>query len=267
MGLSVIIISKNEETNIGACIDSVAFADEIIVLDSGSTDRTVEVAKAKGARVEITPDWPGFGPQKQRALDLATEDWVLSLDADERVSPDLREAIQRALSGAGAVAGYRINRLSWFLGKPMRHGGWYPDRIVRLGRRERSKFSVSVVHERLLVDGDVGDIDDVIIHYSYETVDDVLRKMRVYALATAGQRRESGTMGGLTVAIVRSLAGFFKAYLLKAGFLDGRRGFVAAIFRANETFWRYISVGWEPQTEVHSAFLNAETKTPPSPHP
>jgi glycosyltransferase involved in cell wall biosynthesis len=242
--LSVILITSNEEANIGACLESVAFADEIVVVDSGSTDSTVEIAERFGAKVVIKDDWPGFGLQKQRALDLATSDWVLSIDADERIPEALRSQMLAAMAD-GACAGYRLNRLSWFLGRPMRHGGWHPDRVLRLVRRESARFSADIVHERLLVEGIVGDLSEPMLHYSYTSVDDVLRKMRAYALDSAAQRRQTGAKAGLGVAIARSLTGFLRAYVLQAGFMDGKRGFVAACFKAQETFWRYIAAGWE----------------------
>ncbi len=244
MRLSAILITKNEEANIGACLESVAFADEVVVVDSGSNDATVEIARRSGANVTVMPDWPGFGAQKQRALELASGDWVLSIDADERIPEVLRDQILAAMAD-GTCAGYRLNRLSWFLGRPMRHGGWHPDRVLRLARRGKARFSSDIVHERLLVDGPVGDLSEPMLHYSYASVDDVLRKMRTYALASAAARRRKGVRAGLGIAIARSSFGFFKAYVLKAGFLDGKRGFVAACFKAQETFWRYIAAGWE----------------------
>lgn len=242
--LSVILITRNEEANIGACLESVAFADEIVVVDSGSADSTAEIAERFGAKVVVTDDWPGFGLQKQRALDLATCDWVLSVDADERIPGALRGEILAAMAD-GACRGYRLNRLSWFLGRPMRHGGWHPDRVLRLVRRENARFSADIVHERLLVEGAVGDLTEPMLHYSYTNVDDVLRKMRAYALDSATQRRQTGARAGLGVAIARSLTGFLIGYVFQAGFVDGRRGFAAACFKAQETFWRYIAAGWE----------------------
>ncbi|SUV88617.1 transferase [Bordetella pertussis] len=149
MTLSVIIITKNEAANILACLESVAFADEFIVVDSGSTDNTVELARDFGARVEVTPDWPGFGPQKNRALDLATGDWVLSIDADERVTPELASEIQAAMAGATADC-YEIARLSDFCGRFIRHSGWWPDYVLRLFRRGSARFTDAAVHERVV---------------------------------------------------------------------------------------------------------------------
>jgi glycosyltransferase involved in cell wall biosynthesis len=242
--LAAILIVHDEEDNIADCLASLAFCDAIVVVDGGSKDRTVEIARAAGATVAVRSDWQGFGIQKQRALDLAQTDYVLSIDADERVGADLAAAIGAAIV-RGDRAGWRVGRLNGFLGGFLRHGGWYPDRVLRLARREAARFSPAIVHEELLVDGPVGDIAGDLLHHSYRTIDDVLRKMRTYALASAEVRRKRGRRGGLGAAMLRSVFAFLKAYLLQAGFLDGRRGLVAAIFRAQETFWRYLALGWE----------------------
>src|SRR5690606_17033330 len=154
MKLSVIIITKNESKHILACLESVAFADEFIVVDSGSTDNTVELARDFGARVEVTSDWPGFGPQKNRALDLATGDWVLSIDADERVTPALAREIQTVLA-APEVDAYEIARLSEFCGRFIRHSGWWPDHVLRLFKRGTARFTDVAVHERVVPQGPV----------------------------------------------------------------------------------------------------------------
>ncbi len=242
--ISAILISRNEEENIAECLATLSFCDETIIVDSGSSDRTVEIARDLGASVHVNADWPGFGVQKQRALDLATCDWVLSVDADERIPDGLRREIEAAVAGS-RYCGFRLTRLSWFLGQPMRHGGWYPDRIVRLARREKAHFTPVAVHEELLVKGEVGQLREPMIHHSYRTIDDVMSKMHQYALAAAESRRRDGRAGGLFVAISRSLFSFFKAYVLRAGLLDGRRGFVAAVAGAQQTFWRYLATGWE----------------------
>jgi glycosyltransferase involved in cell wall biosynthesis len=242
--LSAIVIAKNEAADLPDCLASLAFCDEIVVVDSGSTDATVEIARAAGAVVRVTDDWPGFGPQKQRALDLATGDFVLSVDADERIPADLAAEIRAAI-GRGDRAGWRINRRSTFLGRFLRHGGWYPDRILRLARRAAARFSPDRVHERLEVDGPVGDLACDMIHHSYRSIDEVLDKGRRYGLASAAERRARGRRGGLGVALVRAAWAFLRHYGLKAGFLDGRHGFVAALAKAQETFWRWLAVGWE----------------------
>lgn len=242
--ISAILITLDEATDLPDCLASLAFCDEIVVVDGGSTDGTAAIAEAAGARVVITPDWPGFGPQKQRALDLATGDWILSIDADERVTPELRAEILAAVA-SGAADGWRVNRLSSFLGRFMRHGGWHPDRILRLARRDRARFSPDRVHERLLVDGTVADLSAVLLHHSYRSIDEVLEKQRRYAIASAAARRAAGRRGGIGPAFGHALFGFVRLYILKAGFLDGGHGFVAAVAKAQETFWRYLAAGWE----------------------
>ena len=220
------------------------FCDEVVVVDGGSADRTVELAREAGANVVVRKDWRGFGVQKQRALDLMSTDWVLSVDADERVPEALAAEIVAAVGQPGR-AGYRLNRKTMFLGRFLRHGGWFPDHVLRLARRAACRFSDDAVHERMLVAGDVGRLRTPLLHYSYPAIDDVLAKLRLYALATAGVRRRRGKRGGLAMALMRAAFTFAKAYVFRAGMLDGWQGLVAAIYRAEETFWRYLAVGLE----------------------
>ena len=153
--LSVTVITKNEAHNIEACLRSVAFADQVIVLDSGSTDNTVEIARTLGAEVSINTDWQGFGVQKNRALALAKSDWVLSIDADERLTAELQAEIQEVLN-TPVFDAYRFPRLSSYCGQYIRHSGWYPDYVTRVFRRDAARFSDELVHERLIVKGQVG---------------------------------------------------------------------------------------------------------------
>lgn len=243
--LSAILITRDEAADLPDCLASLAFCDEIVVVDSGSTDTTVAIAEGAGARVTVTSDWPGFGPQKQRALDRATGDWVLSIDADERIPADLAAEIRAAIARGGAEVGFRLNRRSSFLGRFLLHGGWYPDRILRLARREAARFTPDRVHERLVVDGAVGDLSADMVHHSYRSIDEVLDKGRRYALASAAERRARGKRGGLATALLRATWAFLRHYLLKQGFRDGAHGFVAALAKAQETFWRWLAVGWE----------------------
>jgi len=242
--ISAILITRDECDNIADCLDALGFCDEIIVVDSGSTDGTPDIAKARGAKVTIETDWQGYGVQKQRALDRAGCDWVLAVDADERIPELLRDEILAAV-GAQQLAGYRIKRLNWFLGRPLRHGGWYPDPVLRLAKRGSARFKPAIVHETLAVDGAVGELETPMEHLSYRTIDDVLAKMRRYALASAEARRRDGVTGGLGSALLRAHFTFLKAYLFQLGLLDGGRGLVAAIARSQETFWRYLAAGWE----------------------
>lgn len=242
--LSAVLITRNEAAEIADCLATLAFADEIVVVDHASTDGTAALAEGCGARVIVVSDWPGFGLQKQRAVDAAGGEWILSVDADERVTPALQAAILAALSDPQAD-GYRIPRRTYFLGRFLRHGGWYPDRVLRLARRARARFSPDPVHERMLVDGPVEDLAADLEHHSYRSIAEVLDKQRRYALASAERRRSDGRRGGLAVALARSHFAFWRHYLIQRGFLDGAHGFVAATAKAQETFWRYLSAGWE----------------------
>ena len=238
MMLSVIIIAKNEAGNIRDCIASVSWADEIIVVDSGSQDETVSIAKEAGARVYVHADWPGFGPQKNRALGYATGDWVFSIDADERVTPELRSEIEQAMTDAKAD-GYFCPRLSQFCGKFIHHSGWYPDYVLRLFRRNAGRFSDSLVHEIVLLDGKTARLENPLLHYSYLTKDDVERKIEQYSSAAAKQMHEAGRRAGLLSAILRGGWAYFRTYLLRLGILDGPAGFEIARMNARTTYLKY----------------------------
>lgn len=235
--LSVIVITRNESANIGDCLRSVAFADEWVVVDSGSTDDTLAQARALGARV-VETDWPGFGPQKQRALDLATGDWVLSIDADERVTPELAAEIREAIGAAGADA-YEMPRLSSYCGHFMRHGGWWPDRVLRLFRRGTARFSDHAVHERVLADGAVRRLRHHLVHYSYRDLESVIDKINRYSSAGAQAMTERGRRVTLRAAIGHALWAFARSYVFQRGFLEGRYGFMLAVSNAEVTYYRY----------------------------
>ncbi|HSV36079.1 MAG TPA: glycosyltransferase family 2 protein [Ramlibacter sp.] len=239
--LSVIVITHNESARLRACLTSVAFAREVVVVDSGSTDDTVDIARAMGARVSQTPDWPGFGPQKNRALDLATGDWVLSIDADERVTPELRDQVQAAMA-LGAFAAYEVHRRSSYCGQYMLHSGWYPDRIVRLFRRGSARFSDDLVHENLRVQGPVGRLDGELLHESYADLESVLDKLNRYSTAGARSLHAKGVKGSLGKAVGHGLWAFVRTYLVKRGFLDGRLGLALAISNAEGTYYRYLKL-------------------------
>ena len=241
MKLSVIIITKNEAGNIQACLDSVAFANEWIIVDSGSTDATVAIARAFGATVIEPPDWPGFGPQKNRALDAATGDWVLSLDADERIPEALREEILAVLA-APAHEHYFMPRLSSYCGHFIRHSGWYPDHIVRLFKRGAGRFVPNLVHERVIAEGKSGYLKHHIIHYSYLDDDTYLRKLVQYSSLGAQQAFAAGKRSSLTKAILHGIAAFTRSYVFKRGFLDGRPGLMVAIASAETTYHKYFKL-------------------------
>ena len=239
--LTVTVITKNEEQNIGACLRAVAFADQLVVLDSGSIDATTEIAGAAGAEVSVNSDWQGFGTQKNRALALATSDWILSIDADERVTPELRTEIEAVLAAPDFDA-YSFPRRSSFCGQVMRHSGWYPDRVTRLFRRGTAKFSDDLVHEKLLTSGAVGQLVSPIAHESYRNLEDVLHKANVYSTAGAAGQHRRGKSAGVGTAIGHALWAFLRTYLFRLGFLDGKLGFVLAVSIAEGTYYRYLKL-------------------------
>lgn len=237
--LSVAIITRNEERNLPACLASVAFADEIVVVDHSSNDRTIEIAREHGARVIETADWPGFGPQKNRALDACTGDWILSIDADERVTPELRAEIEHVLAQARFDV-YEMPRRSYYVGRFMRHGGWYPDRCRRLFRHGVARFSEARVHESLVTDRPIGRLSAPLVHYSFRSLEDVLDKVNRYSSASAQTLIEQGATPGLLTAIVHGLAAFTRTYVFKLGFLDGKYGFMLAVSNAEGSYYRYV---------------------------
>ncbi|MFV0282466.1 MAG: glycosyltransferase family 2 protein [Castellaniella sp.] len=241
MRLSVIIITRNEAGHIGECLDSVAFADEIIVLDSGSTDATCEIARARGARVEISPDWPGFGPQKNRALALATSDWVLSIDADERVTPELALAIQQAVRAPDAQA-YRIARLSNFCGRWIRHSGWWPDHVVRLFMREEGRFTDAAVHEHVEVRGRTQTLPGHFLHYPYASLEVFIDKINRYSTEAARSAFERGRRTTVLGPFGHGVWTFVRHYVLRRGFLDGWQGLVLAGMAGTGSFYRYVKL-------------------------
>jgi glycosyltransferase involved in cell wall biosynthesis len=239
--LSVVVITKNEACHIGACLASVAFADEWIVVDSGSRDGTAAIAAQAGARVIETIDWPGFGPQKNRALDAASGDWVFSIDADERVTPGLAQQICAAIA-APAPEAYTVARLSSFCGQWIRHGDWYPDPVLRLFRRGRARFSDDLVHERVVCEGAVGHLDGELLHESIPTLESALHKLDRYSSERALQLHRAGRRGGFGKALAHGFWAFVRSYLLGRGFLDGRMGFVVAVSIAEGTYYRYLKM-------------------------
>jgi glycosyltransferase involved in cell wall biosynthesis len=239
--LSVILITKNEAANIRACLESVVWADEIIVVDSGSTDDTVAISRELGAQVHVH-DWPGFGVQKNRALGYATKDWVLSLDADERVTPELRAGIETILCEEQAADTYLVPRLSNYCGRFMRHSGWYPDLLPRLFKRGKARFSDDLVHERLIVDGEPGKLQGLLLHYAFDDLEEVLHKVNQYSSAGAAMMQRRGRQASLTGAVLRGIWSFIRTYVLRGGVLDGREGFMLAVSNAEGTYYRYLKL-------------------------
>lgn len=247
--LSVTVITQNEAHNIDACLRSVAFADRIIVLDSGSTDNTVEIARTLGAEVSINTDWQGFGVQKNRALALTQSDWVLSLDADERVPPELQAEILAVIK-AEEFDVYSFPRLSSYCGQYMHHSGWYPDRVTRLFRRQSALFSDDLVHEKIMTSGKVGGLHSPLLHESFRDLEAVLDKTNRYSSAGAKSLLNKGKTASFSKALGHGLWAFFRTYFLRLGFLDGRLGLVLAISNAEGTYYRYLKL-WLLQRTSH----------------
>jgi glycosyltransferase involved in cell wall biosynthesis len=236
--LSAIVITRNEAANIGECLDSLAFCDERIVVDCGSTDGTAEVARDKGALVEFH-EWRGFGAQKNHALALATGTWVLSIDADERVTPKLAAAIREAVAMGDADA-WEFPRLSSFCRRQMRHSGWYPDYVLRLFRRGKARFDDVIVHERVICTGVVKRLRPPLIHHPVARLEDALSRMDRYSTASAEAIVASGRKVSFMTGIGHGLYSFLRTYFLRAGFLDGAEGFLLAVANAEGSYYRYM---------------------------
>ena len=240
--LSAILITRNEEANLEDCLASLdGLATQIVVVDTQSTDRTLAIAQRYGALISSPPDWPGFGPQKNRALDLASEDWVLSLDADERLTPELRAEIKGVLDKPQTDC-YAIPRLSWYCGRFMRHSGWTPDYVDRLFKRGSARFSSDLVHERLIPKGPVLRLKNQMLHYSFMNLAQVQEKMERYSTASAQQAFARGKTASPLKAILHGAWSFFRTYILRAGFLDGPQGFSLALANAKGSYLRYIKL-------------------------
>ena len=240
--LSAFLITRNEKKNLGECLETLRFCDEVVVVDYASNDGTPELARKWGARVYETSHWQGFGLQKQLALEKTTGEWVLSIDADERVSIELQEKIRQTLESSVLYSGFFLSRTNYFLGKRMRFGGWGGDTLLRLARRDKCSFSIDVVHEQMRVTGPVGTLSGSLLHFSYRNLNDILSKQSAYAQAGAHARRLSNRLSRLDIALLKSFWGFIRNYLLLLGFMDGRHGFIAAISKAQETFWKSAGV-------------------------
>ena len=242
MPLSVIVITHNESANIRDCLLSLGFADEVVVLDSGSTDGTPDMARDLGAVVHFSNDWPGFGPQKNRALQFARFPWVLSLDADERVSPELAAQIARVVAEDADVA-YEIPRLTQFCGRWIHHCGWTPDYVLRLFKRDAARFSEDLVHERvLLAQGATARLSVPILHYSYPTPAHYWRKLEQYSQAWAEQRFARGENTSMLRAGLAGVVAFLRSYVLRLGFLDGAMGFAVCTMQAQAAFGKYFAL-------------------------
>ncbi len=236
--LGVIVITLNEADNITRCLESVRFADRTVVVDSESTDDTVRLARELGAEVHVQP-WSGYSAQKTFAMSLLDTDWVLWVDADEEVSPELRESIRRVLAERSDAAGFRVSRMVSYLGRWIRHGGWYPDPKLRLFRRCRAVFDGRLVHEGVSVDGRVGSLTGPLHHYPYRDRVHHAEKIERYARLAARQLARDGRRAHVWDEWLRPVARFLRMWLLKRGLLDGRAGLTAAVMGARYVRLKY----------------------------
>ncbi len=248
MKLSVILILHDEESNLTACARSVAWADECVAVEHGSTDHTFELAKSLGLKISQTPDWPGFGPQKNRALDAASGDWILSIDADERVSPELATEITEAIALAvatGKRVAFELPRLTQFCGVWIRHCGWTPDYVLRVFQNGNARFSNDLVHEKLLLqhaETQTIRLKTPLLHYSYPTPAHYWRKLQRYSQDWARQRHAQGQTTTMTRAAMSALTAFIRSYVLRLGFLDGAMGFAVCSMQAQAAFGKYFEL-------------------------
>jgi glycosyltransferase involved in cell wall biosynthesis len=238
--VTVAIITLDAATQLGACLDSVGFAAELLVVDSGSGDDTVALAKRKGARVLSAP-WRGFGPQKQLAVDNAKHDWVLCVDADERVSPELGNSVAAALAAPSARA-YRMARRNRFLGRWLSHGEGYPDWSLRLFDRRHARWSGDAVHEHVVCDGEVATLDGDLLHESAESLDTYFDKQNRYTSLQASQLYAQGCTAGTARLLLSPALRFFKFYVLRLGFLDGIPGLLHISIGCMNSYVKYAKL-------------------------
>ncbi len=239
--LAVTVIARDEAAHIAACLASVAWADEVVVVDSGSTDGTPDLARAAGARV-VVRDWPGYGAQKNAAAALASFDWILSVDADERVPPGLADEIRSVLSTAPPQAGFRIPRVTWHLGRWIRTTDWYPDYQLRLYDRRRARWSERRVHESVQAEGAVGQLRHELEHYAYRDLSHHVETMNRYTTLAAEQMFADGRRASWVDLAVQPPAAFLRNYLLRRGVLDGAAGLVISAMNASYVLLKFAKL-------------------------
>ena len=246
--VSAIVVCFNEEDRIEDCLESLRWCDEIVVVDSFSTDRTAEICRRYTDRF-IQREWAGFREQKAYAHSLATKDWVLSVDADERVTAELRQEIHDALSRHGReYAGFALPRLVYYLSRWWRRGGWYPDYAVRLFRRERGTLGGTDPHDKILVDGKIRRLNNPLHHYSYRNMDDHIERINRYTTIASRELEKAGGRWRWSDALLRPAARFVHSYIFKRGFMDGFAGFYVALTAAVYVFLKYAKL-WELELE------------------
>jgi (heptosyl)LPS beta-1,4-glucosyltransferase len=240
--ISAILITKNEEDNLHACLSSLNWVDEIIIVDSGSNDKTQVIAESYGAKFYTHADWQGFGKQKQRAQSYATCPWILAIDADEVVTEQLRDDIQRQIQ-QGENKVFQLHRKTWVFGRFLAHSGWV-DKIIRVYPREQARYNGALVHEKIITDEglQIEKLNGDLLHYSYKDMQDYLVKSASYGKAWADGRAARGKKSSISQGITHALGCFLKMYVLKRGFLDGKQGFLIAVLSAHSTFIKYADL-------------------------
>lgn len=241
--LTVIVLAKDEEKNIGDCLASAKWADEIIVIDSGSEDDTVKRARRFTKHVFVRP-WKGFGEAKNFAIRKARGEWIFWLDADERITPELAREIRETLAGIPIHSGYSVPRKAFFLGKWIRHSGWYPGRVVRLFRRAHGRFNDEKVHERLIIDGTIGELRSDLLHYTDPSLEHYFRKFDRYTSLAAEELFGKGRRFSRARLLLNPVWTFWRMYVIRKGFLDGLHGLVLSVVSAGYVFVKYAKL-WE----------------------
>ena len=258
--VSVIIITLNEQKNLPDCLESVKWADEIVIVDSESKDQTAEIARNFGCRV-IVNSWPGHQEQKNVALNMASHEWILSVDADERITPEIQSEVQKIISNPSSLDGYTFPRKNMFLGRWMRHGGWYPDRVLRLFRKKKGQFGGINPHDHVLISsGSVGDLPFPIIHFSYISIEQYINKQSAYSRIGAKElfnSRGKRKISSLSM-IVKFITKFLETYFWKRGLLDGFHGLIVSVGGAYFAMIREARV-WELQ-QCSSALYKSPEK-------
>jgi len=250
--LSVAIITKNEARNLPKCLASIRFADQVVIVDSGSTDETVQIANDFGCDVFVEP-WMGFGPQKQSAIDKCRNEWVLVLDADERVPPETAAALRTIVTRrADAEVGYSFPRKNFFQGRWIRHLGWWPDRVVRLFRQSCGRMSPAMVHEAVEIKGSIGSLDTPLEHYTESRLSAILRKIDHYSSLGAQQAFDEGKRAAVSGAFWRAWSTFLQNYFLKLGFLDGPQGLTLSVTDSVNKFFKYAKLSELTREEKHT---------------
>ena len=239
--ISAVIIAFNEEKNLAECLESVKWADEIVVIDSFSTDKTVEIAKGFTDKV-FRKKWEGFAKQREFSLEMASNEWIISLDADERVTEELRDSIDKILSAPTEANGFKVARRNYFLGKWITGANWYPDRQLRVFRKEKARMTDVLVHEGFEVDGNTEIISGDIIHYSYRTLEEAYRKINHYSTLAAEQR--AGEKVNAFDLILHPIAAFLTDYFSRKAYKDGLHGLLVAIMNSMTNLMTYTKI-WE----------------------